>query len=56
MFALATGGPETQAGQADVVRVYAAAVRCVSTAIVRGVKEARGLGGIPAVSELADHG
>jgi L-aminopeptidase/D-esterase-like protein len=49
LFALATGA---QTQQASVDRLCAAAVICVSRAIVRGVRKAKGLGGIPGVSEL----
>ncbi|MBM3949008.1 MAG: P1 family peptidase [SAR202 cluster bacterium] len=49
MFALATGA---YAGQADMTRLCAAVARCTSEAIIRSVRKATGLGGIPAVSEL----
>ena len=49
MFALATGAHE---GHADFDRICAAATMVVGRAIVRGVREASGLGGFPAVSEL----
>ena len=49
MFALATGAHE---GHADFDRICAAATMVVGRAIVRGVREANGLGGFPAVSEL----
>ncbi len=49
MFALATGAHE---GHADFDRICAAAAMVVGRAIVRGVREANGLGGFPAVSEL----
>ncbi len=49
MFALAT---ETHDGPADFDRVCAAATAAVGTAIVRGVRQASGLGDFPAVSEL----
>ena len=49
MFALATG---THDGPADIDRLCAAATVTVSRAIVRGVCEAKGLGGFPGVSEL----
>ena len=47
IFALATGQVD-----ADMNRLCAAAVLCVSRAIVRGVQAANGLGGVKAVSEL----
>ena len=49
IFALATGALDRQV---DLDRVLAASVTCMSSAIVRGVKKATGLGGIPAVKEL----
>ena len=50
MFALGTGAV---AGRADMLRLGAAAVACVGRAIVRGVRCATGVGGIPSVGELA---
>ena len=52
MFALATG---EYGAEADVDRLCAAAALCVSRAIVRGVKLADGLGGIPGVKELGSN-
>ena len=49
IFAVATG---TEAGMADMLRLGAAAVTCVSEAIVRGVRRATGLEGIPSIGEL----
>ena len=49
MFALATGAHE---GHADFDRICAAAAMVVGRAIMRGVRQASGLGGFPAVSEL----
>ena len=49
MFALATGAHE---GHADFDRICAAATMVVGRAIVRGVRQASGLGGFPSVSEL----
>ena len=53
MFGIATGALERPA---DMVRLCAAASHCMSTAIVRGVRSASGLAGIPAVLELANDG
>jgi L-aminopeptidase/D-esterase-like protein len=50
MFALATG--ELEAPE-HFNRVLAAGASSVSRAIVRGVREATGLGGIPSVGELS---
>ncbi len=50
IFAIATG---TEPGKADMLRLGAAAVVCVARAIVRGVRCATGLDGIPSVQELA---
>ena len=50
MFALATG---TKSGRADMLRLGVAAVACVGRAIVRGVRCATGVGGVPSVGELA---
>ena len=49
MFALAA---ETHDGPADFDRICAAATVAVGAAIVRGVRQATGLGGFPAASEL----
>ena len=49
MFALATGGHEAEA---NMNRLCAAASLCTSRAIVRAVRNASGLGGMKAVSEL----
>ncbi len=49
MFALATGAHE---GHADFDRICAAAAMVVGRAIMRGVRQASGLGGFPSVSEL----
>ena len=53
IFALATGGLDRPA---DMNRLCAAAVVCVSRAIVRGVRKAKGIGGVPAVTELTAGG
>ena len=50
IFAIATG---VEPGKADMLRLGAAAVVCVARAIVRGVRCATGLDGIPSVQELA---
>lgn len=50
MFALATGMLSDDT--VNVSRLCAAAALCVGRAIVRGVREAEGIGGVPAVSEL----
>ena len=50
IFAVATGN---EAGKADMLRLGAAAVTCVSRAIVRGVRCATGLEEIPSIGELA---
>lgn len=49
IFALATGTVEADAG---MTRIGAAATLCMARAIVRGVRKAEGLGGVPAVREL----
>ena len=49
MFALATG---TSDRDVDLDRLCAATVACVARAIVNGVREATGLAGVPAASEL----
>ena len=53
LFAMATGGLDRPA---DMNRLCAAAVVCVSRAIVSGVRKAKGLGGVPAVTELTAGG
>ena len=50
MFALATG---TDDRTPDVNRLCAATALCVSRAIMRGVTEAVGVGGVPGVREIA---
>jgi len=50
LFALATGA---QSGPADVLAIGALAAEAVTRAVVRGVKLARGLPGLPAWGELA---
>ncbi|MDE2717261.1 MAG: P1 family peptidase [Chloroflexota bacterium] len=50
MFAVATG---TEPGKADMLRLGAAVVVCVARAIVRGIRCATGLEGIPSVQELS---
>ena len=50
MFALGTG---TLDGHSDIGRIGAAATLCVARAIVRGVRKAESLGGVPSLSELA---
>lgn len=52
MFAMATGALELAV---DLDRVLAASAVCVGRAIVRGVREADGIGGIPSIKELAGH-
>ena len=49
MFVIGTGSVD---GPVDMLRVCAAATVCVSRAIVRAVRSAEGIGGIPSVSEL----
>ena len=49
IFAMATGTLDLPV---DLDRVLAACVACLSRAILRGVREAEGLGGIPGVGEL----
>ena len=49
IFAIATG---TETGSADMLRLGAAVVTCVGRAIVRGVRCATGLDGIPSIREL----
>ena len=49
MFALGTGAHDSAA---DFDRICAAATAAVGTAIVRGVRQATGLGGFPTASEL----
>ncbi len=53
VFALATGGREAPV---NMNQLLAAAVMCVSNAIVHAVSEAESLGGIPAVKDLNFHG
>ncbi len=53
MFAVATGALQEPA---DMNRLCAASVVCVSKAIVRAVQKAKSLGGIPAITELTAHG
>ena len=53
MFALATGALDQPA---NMNRLCAAAALCVSRAILRGVQKADGIGGIPSVKEIAEHG
>ena len=50
MFAMATG---ESAAQVDLTALGAAAVEATAQAVLRAVRKATGLGGIPAVSELA---
>ena len=50
IFALATGTVEADAG---MTHIGAAATLCVARAIVRGVRKAEGLGGVPGVKELS---
>lgn len=50
MFALATGSLDGSG--ANMSRLCAATAMCVSRAIVRGIRKADGVGGIPSVSEL----
>ena len=51
MFAMATG---ESAAQVDLTSLGAAAVEATAQAVLRAVRKATGLGGIPAVSELND--
>ena len=51
MFGLATGKHEQEV---ELNMLLAAATVCVSDAIVRAVRMARGLGGVPSVSELSN--
>jgi L-aminopeptidase/D-esterase-like protein len=51
LFSMATGTSETKA---DITRIGAAAVEVVAMAVLRSVKQARGLGGIPSISEYID--
>ena len=53
MFALATGQPQT-AASVDLTVLGAAAVEVTAQAVLRAVTMADGLGGIPAIRELAD--
>ena len=50
MFALATGTLDDD--ELNMSRLCAATALCVSRAIVRGIRKAEGIGGVPAVSEL----
>ena len=50
MFALATGTLVDD--ELNMSRLCAATALCVSRAIVRGIRKAEGIAGIPAVSEL----
>ena len=50
MFALATGHNQSAA---DLTALGAAAVEATAQAVLRAVREATGLGGIPSISELA---
>ena len=50
MFALATGTLDDD--ELNMSRLCAATAMCVSRAIVRGIRKAEGIGGVPAVSEL----
>ena len=52
MFALATGKNE---GSVNMNQLLAAAVMCVSDAIVNAVTEAESLGGIPAVKDMVNY-
>ena len=53
MFALATGALDQPA---DMDRLCAASTLCVSRAIVRGVRKAEGIGGVPSIKELTPNG
>ena len=53
MFALATSALDQPA---NMNRLCAASALCVSRAILRGVQKADGIGGIPSVKEIAEHG
>ena len=50
MFAMATGRNESRL---DLMALGAAAVEVTAQAVLRAVRQATGLGGIPAISELA---
>lgn len=52
IFGLATGKHEPEV---ELNRILAAAAVCVSDAIVRAIRMATGLGGIPCIGELAKH-
>ena len=52
MFALATGKNE---GSVNMNQLLAAAVMCVSDAIVNAVTEAESLGGVPAVKDMVNY-
>lgn len=49
LFALSTG---THVGEFEIDQVLAVGVQCVARAIVSGVKMAKGIGGVPGVTEL----
>ena len=53
IFALATGELE---GPIDLNRILAASTWCLSSAILRGVRSATGIGGIPGIREFSDDG
>lgn len=53
MFALATGTLEEPA---DINRLCAASALCVGRAIVRGIRNADGIGGVPGIKELNQDG
>ncbi len=50
MFALATGHNQSAA---DLTALGAAAVEATAHAVLRAVRQATGLGGIPSIGELA---
>ncbi len=52
IFALATGAAPGPGDSMGMTRLCAAAALCVARAILRGVRKATSIGGIPAVSEL----
>ena len=57
MFALATGegtGSTAPSSVREMTRLGAAAVEVVAASVLRAVRAARGLGGVPSVGELAD--
>ena len=56
MFALASGdgdGPAPPSSARDMVELGAGAVEVVAASVLRAVRAARGLGGVPSVGELA---